>query len=292
MVGAEFDEVDMTNQEHSHEMERAPKGVRWHDLQGMGRLDTLREVVLPLPWLALAWFLFSTPFWLLGIVPWFVFFLCALRLNHEAIHGNLGLSRRADKIILHVLSGAMGASNSAVAHGHLVHHKHAMGPDDFEGKCGEMSLLGVLAYGPKFQIDITRHAWKASGREMRRRIALDWGLNAGMVALALMSGWQVLLLHVAAMVVAQCLTAFFCVWITHHGATEHGLAARSQRGIGARLAYLMFYHREHHLFPKVPVHRLPEMARRLDESVPGFADDRMSVLPFLETSAARQVPVK
>lgn len=272
----------MTEHHGSPDMERQPVGVVWHDLQGMKRLDTLRELVLPLPWLALALVLFSSSYWPLGVLPWFAFFLCALRLNHEAIHGNLGLPRRADKLILHVLSGLMGASNSAVAHGHLVHHKHAMGPGDFEGRCGEMSLVGVLLYGPRFQIDITRHAWSGSGRAMRRRIALDWGLNAAMVALAIFTGWQVLILHVAAMAVAQCMTAFFCVWITHHGATEHGLAARSQRGIGARLAYLMFYHREHHLYPKVPVHRLPEMARRLDDSVPGFAEDRMPVLPFLE----------
>ena len=47
----------------------------------------------------------------------------------------------------------------------------------------------------------------------------------------------------------------------------------------------MFYHREHHLFPKVPVSRLPDLARRLDHGVKGYAASRRSVIPLFEGSA-------
>jgi fatty acid desaturase len=265
--------------------ERAPAGIHWHDLQPMRRRDTLHELALPLPWLTASWALFASPWWLLGFPASFMFFLCALRLNHEAIHGNLGLSRRGDRLVLHWLSFLMGSSNNAVAHGHMLHHKHAMGPGDFEGKCGHMSFWQVLRYGPRFPIDINREAWNGSGPAGRRRMKIDWALNAAMIGLALSIG-GFLMLHVAAMVVAQCLTALFAVWITHRGATERGLAARSQRGILARAAYLMFYHREHHLFPRVPVHRLPVLAARLDRGVPGYAAARLPVLPFLEPREA------
>ena len=107
-------------------------------------------------------------------------------------------------------------------------------------------------------------------------------LNGAMLALAIGSGAGFLLLHVLAMTIAQCLTALFAVWITHQGTSQTGLAARSQRGLLARLAYLMFYHREHHLFPKVPVRRLPELALRLDRDVPGYAASRLPVVPLFD----------
>jgi fatty acid desaturase len=224
--------------------------------------DTLRELTLPLPWLTLSLWIYSGAFWPLGALASFLFFLCALRLNHEAIHGNLGLSRRRDHIVLHLLSAVMLGSNHAVAHGHVMHHRHAMGPGDFEGKCGHMTAAQVLRYGPRFPIDLNLGAWAGSGSRGRRRIVIDWLLILTAVGLVIALPFTALKLHVAAMAVAQCLTAFFAVWITHHGTHHSGLAARSQRGWLARAAYLMFYHREHHLFPRVPVHRLPDLAAR------------------------------
>ena len=266
--------------------ERAPSGIRWHDLTPMRHRDTLRELFLPLPWLCLSWGLFAGPWWPLGFAAFFMFFLCALRLNHEAIHGNLGLSHRGYRLVLHTLSFLMGSSNNAVAHGHMLHHKHAMGPGDFEGKCGHMTFWEVLRYGPRFPIDINRKAWAASNGAGRQRILIDWALNFAMLALALWVG-GFLLLHLLAMIIAQCMTALFAVWITHRGTANSGLAARSQRGFLARAAYLMFYHREHHLFPKVPVHRLPDLAERLDRGVPGYASRRLPVVPMFDRTEIR-----
>ena len=75
-------------------IEKPPKGIHWHDLSNMARRDTLHELVLPLPWLVLSLSLYASAYWPLGFLASFMFFLCALRLNHEAIHGNLGLPHR------------------------------------------------------------------------------------------------------------------------------------------------------------------------------------------------------
>ncbi len=225
-----------------HHPERPPAGIRWHHLSPMTRRDTLRELLLPVPWLVLGWVLYASPFWMAGAGASFMFFLCALRLNHEAIHGNLGLSRQGDSLVMHGLSFLMAGSNHAFAHGHLVHHRHAMGPDDFEGKCGDMSFGQILAYGPRFPLDVNMTAWAGSKPKARRRIMIDWTLNVLLLALAIQWG-GVHALHIAAMIVAQCLTAFFAVWITHRGASQAGIAARSHRGFLARAAYLMFFHR-------------------------------------------------
>ncbi|MEO0917153.1 MAG: fatty acid desaturase [Pseudomonadota bacterium] len=264
-----------------HKTERAPVGIHWFDLQPLRWHETLREILLPVPWLVASLLLFATSLWPAGFLASFMFFLCALRLNHEAIHGNLGLKRWGDRLVMHGLSFLMGASNNAVAYGHMQHHKHAMGPNDFEGKCGHMTFWEVLRYGPRFPIDVNREAWRGSNADARKRIAIDWLLTFGMIGLAFWLG-GFLLLHVIAMATAQCLTALLAVWITHQGTARAGVAARSQRGFLARAAYLMFYHREHHLYPRVPVSRLPVLAERLDRGVPGYAADRLPVVPWFD----------
>lgn len=265
-----------------HTPERAPRDIPWQDLTPLSRCDILRELTLPLPWLLLSWGLYATALWPLGAIASFMFFLCALRLNHEAIHANLALSRRAVTMVMHVLSALMLGSNHAESWCHLRHHKYAMGPDDHEGKCGHMSAWEVLRYGPRFPIDINLTAWRGGTGRTRKLIARDWIWCAGFVGIALVLGERFLLLHLAAMVWAQCLAAFFAVWITHQGLGDSAVAARSQRGPLAAAAYLMFYHREHHLFPKVPVSRLPRLAARLDRDVRGFAASRVPVIAWLE----------
>lgn len=134
--------------------ERTPHGIKWHDLTRISALRTMTELALPLPWLALSWVLYASPFWVFGGLASFMFFLCALRLNHEAIHGNLGLPRRGDTLVMFALSVLMTGSNHAVAFCHLQHHRSAMGPDDHEGACGHMTAWQVLKYGPRFPIDL------------------------------------------------------------------------------------------------------------------------------------------
>ncbi|MEP4196866.1 MAG: fatty acid desaturase [Aliishimia sp.] len=262
--------------------EKAPKGIRWDDLTALNKWDIFRELTLPLPWLALSLALYTSAMWPLGAIASFMFFLCALRLNHEAIHGNLDLPRRWDYRVMHGLSAIMLGSNTADAFCHLKHHKHSGGPEDYEGKCSHMRWYAVLAYGPKFPIDLNRAALQHGGPNWRKRVQIDWLCITLFVGLCAALNHPALWLHIAAMSLAQCLTAFFAVWITHQGTHGSGLAGRSQRGVLARIAYLMFYHREHHLYPRVPVSRLPKLAGRLDRQAPGYAASRVPVIPWLE----------
>jgi fatty acid desaturase len=266
-------------------IEQAPLGVDWRDLQSIPPCQVLIELVLPVPWLLLSVALYSGPGWFLGPMASFFFFLCCLRLNHEAIHGNLGLARRWDHLVMHGLSAVMLGSTHADAFCHLKHHKDTLGADDHEGDCARMTLGRVLRYGPRFPVDLNRAAWRQGGRVWRRRLVIDWALVVTFAVACLVSGLPGLQLHVAAMLVGQCLTAFFAVWITHQGTLGTGLAGRSQRGPLAFLAYQMFYHREHHLFPKVPVSRLRILAQRLDAEVPGYAKARRPVLALGATDS-------
>lgn len=260
--------------------EHPPKGIVWTDLTTLRGWETAREILHPLPWLMVSLTLYASPLWPLGFIASFMMFLCALRLNHEAIHGNLGLPRRWDFVIMHALSGLMLGSNTADAFCHMQHHKHSGGPEDHEGKCSHMRWYQALLYGPRFPIDLNRATWQHGGPIWRERMLRDGAVVVGVVGTGALVNHPALCLHLSAMATAQCLTAFFAVWITHQG-TSAGLAGRSQRGVLARLAYLMFYHREHHLFPRVPVSRLPRLAARLDR-VADYAATRVPVVPFLD----------
>lgn len=259
-------------------LERAPLGVDVEDLHEVPPYQFLIELLLPAPWLVLSVVLYNGPFWVLGPVASFFFFLCCLRLNHEAIHNNLGLRRHWDHVVMHGLSALMMGSNHADAFCHLKHHKDTLGVDDHEGHCARLTAWQVLLYGPRFPVDLNRQTWRQGGARWRRRLVMDWAAVVVFVAACLASGWPGLQLHVGAMLVGQCLTAFFAVWITHQGTVGTALAGRSQRGPFAWIAYQMFYHREHHLFPKVPVSRLNVLARRLDAEVPGYASSLRPVL--------------
>lgn len=254
--------------QHHPAPDLALRRVAWRDLVAMRPRDGLVECLHPLPWLALSLALASAGRWLLAAPATFLFFLTALRLNHEAIHNNLGFTPRGHRLVLHGLSALMLGSNHSVAFNHRHHHAKIGTPDDIEGKAGNMTLWQVLRYGPRFPLETHRYGWRHGGPALRRRMRIDLTLNALVIAAALTTLWPPLLYHIAAMLAAQSLTAFFAVWITHHGC-ETGLIARTQRGrLLNAVSYNMFFHLEHHLFPAVPVSRLPRLAERLDAATP------------------------
>lgn len=251
---------------------RLTRLVAWRDLVPMRRRDGLVECLHPLPWLLGSWWLAGQGHWLLAAPCSFMFFLTALRLNHEAIHRNLGFGRRGHRRVVHALSLVMLGSNSAIGFNHLRHHAHLGQAGDVEGKCGRMSFMRVLAYGPFFPLELHRAAWRHGDRRLRRRMAIDLALNCVATAAALGLGASALRYHVAAMLLAQCLTGLFAVWITHRGCHGEALPARTQRSRLVNLvSYNMFFHLEHHLFPAVPVRRLGRLAARLDRAAPHVA---------------------
>ena len=217
--------------------------------------------------------------WPLTAFAEFMFFLTALRVNHEAIHHNLGFGPSGHRIVLHGLSLVMLGSNHSVAFNHLRHHRHINTDADLEGKAGKMNLWRVLAYGPMFPIECHLAALTKGGAVWRRKVLIDLALNMVLPALAFATGMHFIAYHFAMMLVAQCFTALFAVWITHRGCEDGALMARSQRGrlINA-VSYNMFFHLEHHLFPAVPVKRLPELAQRLERAIPNL---RQAIKPVV-----------
>jgi fatty acid desaturase len=263
------------------DLRQVKQGVAWRDLTGMTAREGLFECLHLVPWLVSSWLIAAQGHWFWALPLSFMFFLTALRLNHEAIHHNLGLTAAGHRIVLHALSALMTGSNNAVAANHLHHHRHVMKPSDLEGKCGRMSWLRVLAYGPVFPIEMMRNAWTRGGPAVRTRMMIDATLNAIMLGIWLGTGWNWLAYHLIVVTIAQCCTAYFAVWITHHGCENEVLIARTQRSKLINFAsYNMLFHLEHHMFPGVPVKRLHHLAMRLDQAVPGIAREAKRVVDW------------
>jgi len=82
--------------------------------------------------------------------------------------------------------------------------------------------------------------------------------------------------HVIVMAAGQCLTAFFAVWTVHHDCDRSHFIARTLRGwLKNALTFSMFFHVEHHLFPKVPTCHLGRLAQRLDDAAPELQQKRV-----------------
>jgi len=166
----------------------------------------------------------------------------------------------------------MLGSMHAVRLTHLEHHRDCLGPQDVEGATARRSGLGALGEGFAFPVALHRAAWHLATPMNRRWIILELTLTAVLVVLALAGIVPGLAGHVALMLLAQALTGFFAVWTVHHDVHAERQVARTLRSrMKSTLALGMFFHLEHHLFPRVPTCHLPTLADRLERAAPGLS---------------------
>jgi fatty acid desaturase len=252
--------------------------VSWKDLTELNRLEVMFELLLSAPWLLGSLLLAYYGFYFFALGVSFIFFLTGLRQVHNAYHYALGISRQSCEWVMFVLSIVMLGSMHAIQWNHLRHHAHCMSEDDVEAMSAQLPGWKALLVGPLFPIRLIRAALKgARGRQ------LQW-IRAELIAnfvVILLIVWVLpspfLLFHLAAMAIGNCLTAFFAVWTVHHDCDRSHFIARTMRSrVLNAVTFNMFFHVEHHLFPKVPTCHLPRLAKRLDEVAPELR--RMRVL--------------
>lgn len=251
------------------------QAVQWKDLLHLNQKDIISELFISLPWLlaalGFAYVAQSAPLlYLLAFGCAFMFFLTGLRQVHNAFHFALGLPRQLTHWVMFVLSVLMLGSMHAVQINHLRHHQHCMQDEDIEAKSAKMRWWQALLFGPVFPFLLHHKALQVGTRTQRRWIYAELAANVVLLVLVF-AVWdiQILKFHVIAMLIGQCMTAFFAVWTVHHDTEDHIYMARTVRHELKRVVtYNMFYHVEHHLFPAVPTRRLHVLAKRLDAYAP------------------------
>jgi fatty acid desaturase len=259
----------------SLEIMRDPRvrSVEWKDLLILSRWEIVKELLLVFPWLIASLVLAQAGWYLVALPFSFIFFLCGLRVVHNAYHYVMGISRPATEWVMYALSVMMLSSMHALQQTHLHHHKHCLGEDDVEAASARMKGWQAIVFGPKFYLLIQKKGIELANPRQRAWIAAEYVSLAVWVPLALfVLNVPMLQYHVIAMLVGQCLTAFFAVWTVHHDCDrEHYIARTLRNPIKSLIAFDMFYHVEHHLYPKVPTCHLAQLSERLDEAAPELA---------------------
>jgi fatty acid desaturase len=263
-----------------HSTPRPQPDVLWRDLLPLTQWEKAWELCLSVPWLIGSLCAYHYGYIAVGALCSFYYFLTGLRQSHGAQHYSLGLPKRVQDFVLFSLSTCMLASMHAIQVSHLHHHRHCLEDDDAEGSTARLKWWQAILLGPAFVARLHTNAWSLASAPKRRWMVAEIISFTIVIALAIIvPNLHALRWHVATMIVGECLTGFFAVWIVHHDCDTHTTMARTQRGRWVnRLCYSMFYHAEHHLFPLVPTCHLGALAERLDAANSAFAVRQ--VIPF------------
>ena len=195
--------------------------------------------------------------------------------GHEGTHDLISRNRRVNDFFTWFTLALAGISAEAHRRFHLDHHHRAHTPEDPEYQYFNRVVCGVPGWAyffiPMFaQIGVNSYGLqKKMPAEVRRRIVLEL---AGAVflhaAIALVLGWRRYLLFVAAPMVSGLYVASVLRSVTEHHDVTEGSEWTNARSIVTHpvIEFLwsnVNYHLEHHLYPSVPYHALPELSRAL-----------------------------
>ena len=235
------------------------------------RLSAFRRwcsVISPFAWCAGYWALAAYGFWIPA-----VFCLVALSfvtygsVSHDLVHRNLGLPRGINDLLLGLIELLALRSGTAYRLAHLHHHRRYPAADDVEGEAARMALPLALLEGVRFQFRIFGWAWR-NHSDHRPRLALEGGLIFGayLASIAALPWSVVPFAYAALLTVGAWIIPLITSYIPHDpDAQDEVHQTRVFRGVVFSLVALEhLYHLEHHLYPAVPHHNWPKLARRLE----------------------------
>jgi fatty acid desaturase len=239
--------------------------VQWKDLTHLSPLEMLIENAITLPWLFISCLLAYKHLYLVALPFSFLFFLTGLRQVHNGFHHTLGTSPRLTQLTLYANSVLMLTAMHAVRYNHLRHHKYCLQAGDVEGNWARMPAWKAILCGPQFVV--RQHT--AALRSKDRAIIIGELAAIGIfIAASFLLHISFLRYHVLAMLTGELFSGFFAVWTVHHDCDEEVFARTLSPRWKNRFTYNMFYHLEHHLFPRVPTIKLPVLAARIRKALP------------------------
>jgi len=245
--------------------------VDWKDLRKLSPTEMLIENNLTIPWFVASMSLAYFGYYWVALPFTGFFFLTGLRQVHNGFHNSLGTNKFLTWLSLYINSVLLVSSIHAIKFNHIRHHKYCLADEDYEGKSAGMTWYGAILYGPVHMFLIHKVTLQIGNKKYVRNVLLELFSIAMVLSLIFYFKIDFLIYHVVAMIIAECLMAFFAVWTVHHHTEESPLLARTQRqGWKNKITFSMFYHLEHHLFPAVPTIKLPELADRIDQALPNL----------------------
>jgi beta-carotene hydroxylase len=229
-----------------------------------------RALSLAAPFLlAAAFFLLAARGWWIAAVacPVLLSFLTYGSISHDLVHRNLGLPKRLNEVFLFAIELIAFRSGHAYRFVHLHHHARFPAEDDLEGSAAAMGPVRALFEGITLQPRLWRFALVRRTRYsawVKAEIALVMLLLAACIASIPLT--PIPAVYAALMIAGSWIFPFMTAFIPHD---PRGTTALTQtrlfRGrVLSVVALDHLYHLEHHLYPQVPHHNWPELAKRLD----------------------------
>jgi beta-carotene hydroxylase len=200
----------------------------------------------------------------------FLIFVAVVTVTHDVVHGSLGLGPRQTEWALFLFGAVLLESGHAYRATHLQHHRVFPGPDDPEGDPARMGFWGAVLYGPLFLPRLWWWAYRRNGArpDQRRWLLLEasWAVGVPVTGVVLWPWVPAVLVYALLVLVGSWVYPLLTVHLPHHDYRDTPLTQTSSlRGTIIPALFLeLTYHLEHHLYPGVPSHHLPELSRRLD----------------------------
>lgn len=189
--------------------------------------------------------------------------------SHDLVHNALGLPRRWNDVLLTLIELLTLRSGRAYRLVHLHHHARFPHSDDVEGAAahgslGEAILRGVV-YVPHLWLWAVRHRPADRPRLLAEGAACA-ALTLGGHGISLFGGSAAPAVYVLLVHLGTWVYPLVLAYIPHSpdGPTVLLQTKRFRGRVAAVIAFGHLYHLEHHLYPGVPHHNWPELARRLD----------------------------
>jgi beta-carotene hydroxylase len=238
------------------------------DLTHISRFRRSLSLVLP--------FLYAVLYFCFAILGWWPLAVLALvclsfvtygSISHDLVHRNLGLRKSTNELLLSIIELLALRSGHAYRMAHLHHHRRYPQRDDIEGAAARMSFMRTLLEGLILQFKIWMWAVRQTGRE---RV---WAIVEGVICVLLValsiflySVTPIFLVYVVLMIMGSWIIPLITSYIPHAPDAESELfQTRLFRGrVASIIALEHLYHLEHHLYPAVPHHNWPRLAKRLD----------------------------
>jgi beta-carotene hydroxylase len=238
------------------------------DLLTISRPRRIGTLLIPFACVGLYVAFASLRLWPLAVLSlMYLSFVTYGSISHDLVHRTLGLPRRVNEVLLTIVELLAFRSGHAYRFAHLHHHARFPHDDDVEGAASKMSLLRTLAEGVIFQPRIMIWAARHHGRA-HPVVVVEIVLVLTLLALcfALVKVTPIFAVYAVLMIMGSWIIPLVTSYIPHNPAGETAITqTRLFRGrVASVIAMEHLYHLEHHLYPGVPHHNWPKLARRLD----------------------------
>ena len=193
-------------------------------------------------------------------------------ISHDLVHRTLGVPRRVNECFLTAVELLAFRSGHAYRLVHLHHHARFPHDDDLEGAAAKMSFWRTVGEGILFQPKVMVWAIAKHGRTHRLVVIEIVAATVLLVGCFAVWPWTSIPAVYAALMVAGGWAIPLATSYIPHNADGRSALTQTKlfRGrVASVIALEHLYHLEHHLYPMVPHHNWPTLAKRLD---PYFRD--------------------